>query len=94
MSIIKKTEQTALEAFEAQKAAIIALLVKIPEQIRQYDREISGAPGGHDDWSHAGTLKHVREQIEGGLGSITCARQKTREKARRRRLITQRSPIL
>lgn len=85
MSRIKKKEQTALEVFKVELDAIFALLAEIPQEIDKYDHDITDVPGGHTDWTHARTLKHVREQIEGALGSISSALRNTREKARLRR---------
>lgn len=76
-----KTEHaTALEAFEHEKAQITSLLVQIQHCLREYDRDISAVPGGHDDWSHAGTLTNVREALEGAMESISGARSNTRKR--------------
>lgn len=74
-------DKTALETFEQEKAAILALLVKFAPNLQAYDREISSARLGHSNWQHAGTLQHVRQQIEGALESLTNARAATRGEA-------------
>ena len=77
----REAEQTALQKFEQEKAAILGLLVKFAPNLQAYDREISSARGGHQNWQHAGTLEHVRQQVEGALESLTNARAATRGEA-------------
>lgn len=77
------TTKTALEAFEQEKAAILALLVKFAPNLHEYDREISSTPGGHRNYQHAGTLEYVREHIESALECLTNARASTRGQATR-----------
>lgn len=78
------SKPTALESFEAEQAAIVALLRNIPQQIRDYDREISSSPGGHSDWGHAGTLCHVRQQLQQIVEQLGDARRQTRARTDRR----------
>jgi hypothetical protein len=75
------SSKTALEAFEQEKAAILALLVKFAPNLQAYDREISSARGGHSNWQHAGSLEFVRQQIEGALETLTNSRAATRGEA-------------
>ncbi|HEV8364589.1 MAG TPA: hypothetical protein VGQ52_13830 [Gemmatimonadaceae bacterium] len=76
-----KTEHgTALEAFEQEKAQISRLLGQIQHCMHEYDRDVSSVPGGHQDWSHAGTLTNVREALEGAMESLDSARANTRKR--------------
>lgn len=70
--------KTALEAFEARKANITQLLVKINSNLGAYDRDISTVPGGHSHWSHARTLANVERLLQEALDSLTSARANTR----------------
>jgi len=73
--------QTALAAFEAHKAKILKMLAQLPAHVEMYDREISSTPGGHLDWSHAGTMGEVSKQVEAALQSVLDALVATRDRA-------------
>jgi hypothetical protein len=79
----RKYQQTALQAFEAEHAHIVALLNNLPQQLREYDRDISSVPGGHAEWTHAGTLAHVREQLQHVMTELASARHNKRSRSAR-----------
>lgn len=72
---------TAQEEFEAQKRAILALLLEIPKQLRTYDRAIEAA-GTRKQWDNAGTLQTVVRDLENALGSLTSATENTQRRPR------------
>lgn len=76
-----KVEQTALQTFEARKAAIAKKSAKFAALLQEYDRAISGVAGGHQDWGHAGTLGNVEQLIDQALESLIDATARTKSRA-------------
>lgn len=81
---MSRNKETALLAFEDEKAAILAMLRNIPQQLQDYDREISSSPGGFSDWGHAGTLADIRQKLGQIVTQLGDARRATRGRTDRR----------
>ncbi len=77
--------KTALATFLERRTEIAKRATRLISALDAYDREISGAPLGHSDWGHAGTLEAILESLTNAEQVLASARQATSERTKKRK---------